>query len=161
MGNQDAAYLPGNRFVGRLPILAPLHPLSLSDLVRILVEPKNALVKQYRKLFARYGCELQFSEKALYAVAEEASKRGGSARHLRSTLEELLLDAMYEVPGSVSVCFLAKTTSCLIRSPAQTIRYAAVTEDVVKKTIPTLYYSRGQKETFYRALEADADIQEP
>jgi ATP-dependent Clp protease ATP-binding subunit ClpX len=88
--------------------VAPLHPLSLSDLVRILVEPKNALIKQYRKLFARYGCELQFSEKALYAVAEEASKRGGSARHLRSTLEELLLDAMYEIPGSVrafvSVC---------------------------------------------------------
>ena len=93
------------RFVGRLPILAPLHPLSLSDLVRILVEPQNALVKQYRKLFARYGCELQFSEKALYAVAEEASKRGGSARHLRSTLEELLLDAMYEIPGSVSFSF--------------------------------------------------------
>ncbi|KAI5455318.1 ATP-binding protein [Naganishia albida] len=129
-------------FVGRLPILAPLHPLSLSDLVRILVEPKNALIKQYRKLFARYGCELQFSEKALYAVAEEASKRGGSARHLRSTLEELLLDAMYEIPGS-------------------TIRYAAVTEDVVRRTSPTLYYSRGQRETFYLALEADTNTRQP
>jgi ATP-dependent Clp protease ATP-binding subunit ClpX len=73
--------------------------------VRILIEPKNALIKQYRKLFARYGCDLQFSEKALYAVAEEAAKRGGSARHLRSTLEELLLDAMYEIPGSVSRLF--------------------------------------------------------
>ncbi|KAJ9104071.1 hypothetical protein QFC20_004648 [Naganishia adeliensis] len=128
-------------FVGRLPSLAPLHPLSLSDLVRILIEPKNALIKQYRKLFARYGCELQFSEKALYAVAEEASKRGGSARHLRSTLEELLLDAMYEIPGSA-------------------IKYAAVTEDVVKRTIPTLYYSRGQRETFYMALEADTDTRQ-
>jgi ATP-dependent Clp protease ATP-binding subunit ClpX len=147
------------RFVGRLPILAPLHPLSLSDLVRILVEPKNALVKQYRKLFARYGCELQFTEKALYAVAEEASKRGGSARHLRSTLEELLLDAMYEIPGSVSLstCPNGSSSDCLTK----TIRYAAVTEDVVKKTIPTLYYSRAQRETFYQALEADTDIQEP
>ncbi|KAJ9123061.1 hypothetical protein QFC22_001250 [Naganishia vaughanmartiniae] len=129
-------------FVGRLPILAPLHPLSLSDLVRILVEPKNALTKQYKKLFARYGCDLRFSEKALYAVAEEASKRGGSARHLRSTLEELLLDAMYEVPGSA-------------------IRYAAVTEDVVRKAIPTLYFSRGQREMFYAALESDTDMGQP
>jgi ATP-dependent Clp protease ATP-binding subunit ClpX len=100
------------RFIGRLPILAPLHPLSLSDLVRILVEPKNALTKQYRKLFARYGCDLRFSEKALYAIAEEASKRGGSARHLRSTLEELLLDAMYEVPGSVSLQTCSKRGRC-------------------------------------------------
>ncbi|KAJ9124564.1 hypothetical protein QFC24_003356 [Naganishia onofrii] len=130
------------RFVGRLPILAPLHPLSLSDLVRILVEPKNALTKQYRKLFARYGCDLRFSEKALYAIAEEASKRGGSARHLRSTLEELLLDAMYEVPGSA-------------------IRYAAVTEDVVRKAVPTLYFSRGQKEMFHAALETDTDMGQP
>jgi ATP-dependent Clp protease ATP-binding subunit ClpX len=103
VGEESLGLSTRRRFVGRLPILAPLHPLSLSDLVRILVEPKNALVKQYRKLFARYGCELQFTEKALYAVAEEASKRGGSARHLRSTLEELLLDAMYEIPGSVSL----------------------------------------------------------
>ncbi|KAJ9091824.1 hypothetical protein QFC19_008937 [Naganishia cerealis] len=129
-------------FVGRLPILAPLHPLSLSDLVRILVQPKNALTKQYRKLFGRYGCDLRFSEKALYAIAEEASKRGGSARHLRSTLEELLLDAMYEVPGSA-------------------IRYAAVTEEVVRKGIPTLYFSRGQKEMFYAALELDTDMGQP
>ncbi|KAI5451712.1 ATP-binding protein [Naganishia albida] len=129
-------------FVGRPPTLAPLHPLSLSDLVRILVEPKNALIKRYRKLFARYGCELQFSEKALYAVAEEASKRAGSARLLRSTLEELLLDAMYEIPGS-------------------TIRSAAVTENVVRRTSPTLYYSRGQRKTFYLALEADTDTRQP
>lgn len=90
------------RFVGRLPVLATLHPLSLDDLVRVLIEPKSALIKQYRKLFARSDCDLQFSHAALLAIATEASKKGGSARHLRSVLEELLLDAMYEVPASVS-----------------------------------------------------------
>lgn len=73
----------------------------------MLVEPKSALIKQYRKLFARSDCELQFSHAALIAIATEASKKGGSARHLRSVLEELLLDAMYEVPASVSVTQLA------------------------------------------------------
>lgn len=93
------------RFVGRVPVLAPLHPLSLSDLMRILVEPKNAIIKQQRKLFSRWDCELQFSESALRAIAKEALQRGGSARHLKSVISELLLDANYESPGSVSIRF--------------------------------------------------------
>jgi ATP-dependent Clp protease ATP-binding subunit ClpX len=66
------------------------------------VEPKNALIKQYRTLFKNFSCELAFSEAALWAIAKEASARGTSARHLRSVLEEILLDSMYEVPASVS-----------------------------------------------------------
>jgi ATP-dependent Clp protease ATP-binding subunit ClpX len=70
--------------------------------MRILVEPKNAIIKQQRKLFSRWDCELQFSESALRAIAKEALRRGGSARHLKSVISELLLDANYESPGSVS-----------------------------------------------------------
>jgi len=70
--------------------------------MRILVEPKNAIIKQQRKLFSRWECELQFSETALKAIAKEALRRGGSARHLKSVISELLLDANYESPGSVS-----------------------------------------------------------
>lgn len=91
-----------SRFIGRLPVLAPLHHLSLHDLVRVLIEPKNALIKQYRALFKNFQCDLAFSEGALWAIAKEASLRGTSARHLRSVLEEILLDSMYEVPQSVS-----------------------------------------------------------
>jgi ATP-dependent Clp protease ATP-binding subunit ClpX len=100
-----------SRFIGRVPVLAPLHPLSLTDLMRILVEPKNAIIKQQRKLFSRWDCELQFSETALKAIAKEALRRGGSARHLKSVISELLLDANYESPGSVSF----KMTSLLCR----------------------------------------------
>jgi ATP-dependent Clp protease ATP-binding subunit ClpX len=74
--------------------------------MRILVEPKNAIIKQQRKLFSRWDCELQFSESALRAIAKEALRRGGSARHLKSVISELLLQANYESPGSVSYGFL-------------------------------------------------------
>ena len=70
--------------------------------MRILVEPKNAIIKQQRKLFSRWDCDLQFSESALRAIAKEALRRGGSARHLKSVISELLLEANYESPGSVS-----------------------------------------------------------
>ena len=88
-------------FVGRLPILSPLEPLTLDDLVRILTEPKSALIKQYCALFERFGCDLRFSASALRAIAEVGLERGGGARGLRGVLEELLLDPMFEVPGSV------------------------------------------------------------
>jgi ATP-dependent Clp protease ATP-binding subunit ClpX len=90
-------------FLGRLPIISTLHPLSISDLVRILTEPKNALIKQYQATFESYGSELLFTKKALDAVAQEGLKRGGGARGLRGVLEEILGDAMFEVPGSVSL----------------------------------------------------------
>lgn len=90
-------------FLGRLPILSTLHPLSIEDLVRILTEPKNALIKQYSTMFERYGSHLRFTEKALRAVASEGLRRGGGARGLRGVLEEVLGDSMFEVPGSVSI----------------------------------------------------------
>lgn len=88
-------------FLGRLPILSTLHPLSIDDMVRILVEPNNALLKQYIKLFESYGSELCFTDKAVREIAREGLDRGGGARGLRGVLEEVLLDAMFEVPGSV------------------------------------------------------------
>ena len=85
-------------FVGRVPVIAPMRELDREDLVRALVEPRNALTKQYTKLFSLEGLELQFTEGALYAVAEQALRRQGGARSLRTILEECMLDIMYEVP---------------------------------------------------------------
>lgn len=84
--------------LGRLPIIAVLEALSESDLARILTEPQNALVRQYEKLFSLEGVALRFSENALRAVARRALLLGTGARGLRSILEELLLDVMYELP---------------------------------------------------------------
>jgi len=86
-------------FVGRLPVIAPMDALDTEDLVKILVEPKNALIKQYKKAFAMEGIELEVTEKALLSIAEEAKKRDTGARGLRSILETLMLDLMYEFPA--------------------------------------------------------------
>jgi ATP-dependent Clp protease ATP-binding subunit ClpX len=86
-------------FVGRLPVLVSVDPLDVAALVRILVEPKNALVKQYQQLLALDGLELVFEESALAAAAEIAMKRGTGARGLRSIIESRLLDVMFEAPG--------------------------------------------------------------
>lgn len=86
-------------FVGRLPVVATLDELSVDDLVRILVEPKNSLIKQYQKLFEMEGVNLRFTEGALRAVAEMAYKRKTGARGLRSILEEIMIDVMYEIPS--------------------------------------------------------------
>lgn len=87
-------------FIGRIPMITALHPLERDDLVRILTEPKNAMVKQYRKLLAMEGVNLDITKDGLEALAEEAIKRGTGARALRSILENLMLDVMYEVPSS-------------------------------------------------------------
>lgn len=84
-------------FVGRIPVVTALHDLSKEALVKILVEPKNALVKQYQKLFEMNDIELKFTEKALSKIAEKAVKRKTGARGLRSILENILLDNMFEV----------------------------------------------------------------
>ncbi len=90
-------------FVGRLPVVATLHDLDQEALVRILTEPKNALVKQYRKLVEFEGVSLQFTEGALVAIAEKALERNTGARGLRSIIEDLMLDTMYELPDMVGV----------------------------------------------------------
>jgi ATP-dependent Clp protease ATP-binding subunit ClpX len=85
-------------FVGRLPVVATLKELDEHALVRILTEPKNAITKQYEKLLGMENVEIEFREDALYAVAEKATERKTGARGLRTILENVLLDTMYELP---------------------------------------------------------------
>ncbi|MCS6868938.1 MAG: ATP-dependent Clp protease ATP-binding subunit ClpX [Thermus sp.] len=87
-------------FVGRAPLIVQLHPLSEDDLVRILTEPKNALVRQYQELMRMEGIELRFTQAALKEVARRALKRGTGARGLRAILEKTMVDLMFEAPGS-------------------------------------------------------------
>ncbi|NBB84584.1 MAG: ATP-dependent Clp protease ATP-binding subunit ClpX, partial [Alphaproteobacteria bacterium] len=84
--------------VGRLPVITPLMPLDTDDLVHILTEPRNALVRQYQHFFSMEGAELEFTDDALEAIAEKALKRETGARALRSIMEEVMLDLMYELP---------------------------------------------------------------
>ena len=90
-------------FVGRLPIVATLDELDEMQLVQILTEPKNALTKQYKRLFDMEGCEIEFREDALRAVARKAMERKTGARGLRSIVEHVLLDTMYDLPSMESV----------------------------------------------------------
>ena len=108
-------------FVGRLPVITNVHNLDRVALVDILTKPKNALVRQYRRFFEFDGVELEFSEDALEAVAEQAILRGTGARGLRAILEEVLLNTMYELPSRKDV------TRCVIDR-----------EVVQKKVNPTL-----------------------
>ncbi|MEM9414679.1 MAG: hypothetical protein AAGA29_04270 [Planctomycetota bacterium] len=84
--------------IGRLPIITPLEKLTPHTLTRILTEPKNALVRQYEYFFQMEGAELEFTEDALLALAEEAISRDTGARALRSVMEEVMLDLMYDLP---------------------------------------------------------------
>lgn len=99
-------------FVGRLPIIVTLDALDDEALIRILTEPRNALVKQYEKLFELDGVTLEFSPEALKAVAEEALKRNTGARGLRSILEEVMLDVMYDIPSreDIAKCIVTGET---------------------------------------------------
>jgi ATP-dependent Clp protease ATP-binding subunit ClpX len=90
-------------FVGRLPVVATLDELGEESLVRILTEPKNAITKQFTKLFSMENCELEFRKDALYAIARRAMERKTGARGLRSILEHVLLDTMYELPSLENV----------------------------------------------------------
>ncbi|MCR4397753.1 MAG: ATP-dependent Clp protease ATP-binding subunit ClpX [Firmicutes bacterium] len=97
-------------FVGRVPVIVTLDALDEDALVRILTEPKNALVKQYEKFFELDGVVLEFKEDALRAIAREAMKRGTGARGLRAIIEEVMLDVMYDIPsrGDISKCVVTK-----------------------------------------------------
>src|SRR5438874_25875 len=90
-------------FVGRLPVVVPLQALDEQDLMRILTEPKNAIVKQYQKFLALDKVELQLTGDALQAAAKGAAKRKTGARGLRTIIEEVLLDVMYEIPSSTNI----------------------------------------------------------
>jgi ATP-dependent Clp protease ATP-binding subunit ClpX len=112
-------------FVGRLPVVATLEELSQEALHKILTEPKNALVKQYQKLLELEGVTLRFSDGALRAVAEEAIKRKSGARGLRSILESVMLELMYEIPSR------------------DDIEECVISEEVIEqKAAPLLVYKR-------------------
>jgi len=115
-------------FMGRVPILVPVRDLTEDELLRVLKEPKNALVKQYRKLFKLENVELNFEEEALRLIAQEAMKRKSGARSLRAIMEDIMLDIMFEVP------YLENIKSCTI------------TRDVVlKKGKPILEFEKRQE----------------
>lgn len=90
-------------FVGRLPVIATLGELTEEELIQILTEPRNALVKQYRKLFELENVKLRFTEGALRAIAKEALRRNSGARGLRSIMENIMLDVMYDLPSQTDV----------------------------------------------------------
>ncbi len=99
-------------FIGRLPVVSAVHQLQREDLVQILTEPKNALVKQYNRFFAYDSIELVFTEDALWSIADKALERETGARGLRSIIENALLDVMFELPSrkDVSKCVITKET---------------------------------------------------
>jgi len=105
-------------FIGRLPMVTVLAELTETQLVSILSETKNALTKQYRKLMAMEGVELEFSPDALIELASQALKKGTGARALRSLLEKLMLDVMFDVPGSDDILEV-KITRAVVRGDAK------------------------------------------
>ena len=106
-------------FVGRLPVVATLHSLNETALLNILTEPRNALAKQYKKLFMMEGVELEIEDAALDAVVAKAVGRGGGARALRAIVEEVMLDIMYQLPSrqNVSKCIITKDTMLKSKEP--------------------------------------------
>jgi ATP-dependent Clp protease ATP-binding subunit ClpX len=106
-------------FIGRLPVMSAVHQLSRDDLVSILVEPRNALVKQFQRFFSFDGIELVFAEDSLTAVAERALERNTGARGLRSIIEEILLEVQFELPSreDVKKCVVTKETVEQGRTP--------------------------------------------
>ena len=115
-------------FVGRMPIIVTLENLDENALMRILTEPKNALTKQYQRLFEMDGVELSFDEEALRAVAKKAIERKTGARGLRAILEDVMLDIMYDIPSR------------------DDIGYCRITKDVIEKVCPPLLVeSTGEK----------------
>ena len=110
-------------FIGRLPVIATLHELDEPALVDILTKPKNALVKQYQKLFEMDGVKLKFSQDALRAVAREALKRNAGARGLRAIMEKSMLDIMYEVPSQSDIREVAVSEEVIVSGEKPLIVY--------------------------------------
>ncbi|MCX7653485.1 MAG: ATP-dependent Clp protease ATP-binding subunit ClpX [Fervidobacterium sp.] len=102
-------------FVGRFPVIGTLEDLSVDDLVKILKEPKNAVLKQYRKLFEIDGVTLEVDQGALYAIAKEALRRGTGARALKSVFEEVMIDIMFDIPDLKAVEKVIVTEECVTK----------------------------------------------
>jgi ATP-dependent Clp protease ATP-binding subunit ClpX len=129
-------------FIGRLPVSAMLEELDESALLRILVEPKNAITKQYKKLFEFDGIELEFEEAALKEVALSALRRKTGARGLRAILEQTMLDVMYEIPANEKAAKVVVTLESIQGKSRPRIvegpRKIATTDKAVSKTKPTI-----------------------
>jgi ATP-dependent Clp protease ATP-binding subunit ClpX len=108
-------------FVGRLPVLTSVRNLDREALVRILTEPRNALVRQYHRLFELDGVELEFTDDALEAIADQAILRGTGARGLRAILEEVLMSVMYEIPSRSDVARVVITSEAVLEHVNPTI----------------------------------------
>ncbi|KAI6897853.1 ClpX, ATPase regulatory subunit [Hortaea werneckii] len=115
--------------VGRIPLTCALSSLDIPALVQVLTEPRNSLLQQYRQLFALSSIELRITTPALHVIASEAQKMGTGARGLRTVLERLLADAMFETPGSG-------------------VKSVLVTEDVARKKTGAVFFGRGEGEEF-------------
>ncbi len=112
--------------VGRLPVITSLQSLTKDDMVKILTEPKNALVKQYKKLLEFDGVALEFQPEALSAIAQEALDRKVGARGLRSVLENVMTDIMYEIPSDDSIQRVTVLENCILKkSPPEVTRDAS------------------------------------
>ncbi|UJF32034.1 ATP-dependent protease ATP-binding subunit ClpX [Paenibacillus hexagrammi] len=122
-------------FVGRLPVISTLEPLDEEALVRILSEPKNALVKQYQKLLDMDNVSLEFNTEALEAIAKEAIKRNTGARGLRAIIESIMLDVMFEVPSRTDItsCMVTKETVQDKLSPVLTTKDGQTTSGKKKE----------------------------
>jgi len=104
-------------FIGRLPILSVLEPLTQEQLASILTEPRNALTKQFMKLLAMDDVELVFTPDAVHEIAGQAMRKGTGARGLRGILEKLMLEQMFEIPGSPDIQSVT-VTSAVVRGEA-------------------------------------------
>ena len=111
-------------FIGRLPIIATLKDLDKEALIKIATEPKNALVKQYQKLLEMDDVELEFNKEALEAIVDKAIERKTGARGLRSIIEEIMRDIMFEVPSTpnISKCIITKETVLDKKAPELIIK---------------------------------------
>jgi ATP-dependent Clp protease ATP-binding subunit ClpX len=124
-------------FIGRLPIVTSVEKLDKTALMQILTEPKNALVKQYVRLFDLDGVELEFTPEALEAIAELALARGTGARGLRAIMESVLLSLMYDVPSRTDVAKVIVTRECIADGATPT--FVTRINDIPKRI------GRGQK----------------
>ena len=114
-------------FIGRLPVITSLEPLTKEDLVKILVEPKNSITRQYEKLLAIEGVKLTFEKAALEALAQKAFEKGTGARGLRAIIEQMMVDIMFDLPSRTDVA------ECII------------TADTVESGVPVLKKVKAKK----------------
>ena len=136
-------------FIGRLPIIATLKELDKEALIKILIEPKNALVKQYQKLFQIDGVELVFEQEALEAIVDKAIERKTGARGLRSIIEEIMRDIMYEIPSNPNIekCTITKDTVLNDIGPKTVINEEKMVRKPIVKKKRQVPANQDEKET--------------